>query len=275
MRIRILLRLALDNPRASGLRRRPPRIGPALCGLSLLLLSTTHAGPAAEAVYTPRHLLVRVRDTPPHGAAAFHRERDGSYTVSTGGGGDRDDLAPAGAANNATIVSTTGSVRLVRVLEGERVRVDLPSVQSLQFHVPIAGGGAGTPRPAAPGGRTPSAGATPGAAGGSAARSGSGPAASGVVFFEAVTAFVARFALAPPGVRIELEPLRAGSVAAPYGGTGTDPPPAVTLLGRVGEWIALGDSDVQAYGKSLNATAEPATPASVWVRVDPDPGDQP
>jgi len=220
-------------------------------------------GGAAEPVHAPRHLLIRVRDTPPGGGSpAFHRERDGSYTVSTGGGGDRDDRPAAGAGNGA-VVSTTENVRLVRVLEGESVRVDLPAVQSLQFHVPA---GAGT---ASAGRGTVSPGAAASASGKAAT-----PAVSGVIYFDAVSAFAARFALVGNSVRIELVPLQSGSVAAPFAvAGGGEGPGRVLLVGRVGEWIALGDTELLSSGKSLSVTAEPASQPSVWVRVEPDPAD--
>jgi len=248
-------------------------LGPVLGGASLLLALWAGPGRAAETAHAPRRLLIQVRDTPPRDTPAFHRQRDGSYTVSTGGGGDRDDRVGAGAADNATVVSTTASVRLVRVLEGESVRVDLPSVQSLQFHVPMAAGAAPAPGPAS---HAPAATGAAATAAGAANGNRAGPAVSGVVFFEAVSAFAARFALVGNSVRIDLVPLRAGGVAAPYavaaGGEGAG---RVTLVGRVGEWIALGDTELASSGKSLTVTAEPPSQPSVWVRVDPDRADPP
>jgi len=239
-------------------------LGPAVCA---------RAAPDAQA---PRHLLVQVRDTAPAGAAGFYRGSDGGYTVSTGGGGARDDRASAPASDNATTLSTRASVRDVRVLEGERVRVDLPSVQSLQFHVPVTGhgatatGGAGTAAKGSAGAPPPAS--SPATGAGSAA----GPAASAVVFFEAVSAFTARFWLAGSRVRVELVPLQAGGVAAPYlvgdPGSGGGRSGPLTVLGRVGEWIALGDTDLPAGGKSLTPTADAPTAPTVWVRVVPDPG---
>lgn len=221
-----------------------------------LLATAGAAGPEAA----PRRLLVQVRDTPPQGGAAIRHGADGSYSVSTGSG-DRDDRAdPPG--NGATL-STSNAVRRLRIREGERVRVDLPGVQSLQFHVPAAGSGA----PAGTAGVSQASTSK----GGNAATA---PSVSGVVTFEAVTAFAARFALRGSAVRIELTPLRVGAVAAPFAPAATDQaaqPAAVTVQGRVGEWIALGDTDLSPPAASLNAAAEPARPASVWVRVDPEP----
>jgi hypothetical protein len=237
--------------------------------IAFVLLVEIGAGAGAQSGAGPRHLLVQVRDTAPQGPAAIRHGADGSYAVSTGGGGERDDRG-AQAPDNGTTLSTSNRVRRVHIVEGERVRVDLPAVQSLQFHVPISAAGAGPGK--GTGGATPAAGAT--GAGASNAATGAGstgsgaPSASGVVTFEAVTAFAARFVLAGSNVRIELTPLRRRSVAAPYapGSGGADRP--VTVGGHLGEWIALGDTDLDDPAKSLNATAEPTSPASVWVRVD-------
>jgi hypothetical protein len=229
---------------------------------TVAVIPGTDAAPGGSAPPPPRRLLVQVRDTPPEGPASIRHGSDGAYSVSTGSGADRDDRG-ALAPDNATTVSTSNHVRRLHLVAGERVRVDLPAVQSLQFHLGAAaapGGGKG-------GGNT--AAAAPGSAGTGSAAAG-GPAASGVVYFEAVTAFAARFLVAGPTVRIELAPLHRGEVAAPYAASGSPAARSVTLTGRLGQWIALGDTDLGAPGKSLNATAEPTTPAAVWVRVDPD-----
>ena len=240
----------------------------AVCVALLVGLGVAYTSAAGQ---SPRALLIRVRDTPPEDRPNFLHERDGSYTVSTGSGGDRDERA--GAAANATVVSTSNSIRLVHVREGESVRVDLPSVQSLQFHVPMGAGGTpghGSGASPAPHGQAP-AGAPP-VGGSPGSPGGPPPAASGVVYFEGVAAFAARFALVGrDGVRIDLVPLQVGAVEAPFAvaGGGANGLGAV-LFGRVGQWIALGDTEL-ASSKTLNATAEPPAAPSVWVRVDPDP----
>ena len=219
---------------------------------------------AAQAAPQPRNLLVQVRDTAPGARPNFLHERDRSYTVSTGSGADRDEREGAGA-NNATVLSTSNSVRLVRVREGEPVRVDLPTVQTLQFHVPL--GKSATSSGAA---------STPGNGVAKVPIGASAPAASGVVYFEAISAFAARFALLGSNVRIELMPLQAGAVAAPFvAAPGGASPRAVTLIGRMGEWIALGDVDLVSTGKTLTVTAEPPSQPTVWVRVVADPGARP
>ena len=225
--------------------------------LALLALSAVASPDPA-----PQRLLVQVRDTPPQGAGAIRHGADGSYSVSTGGG-DGDERADA--TGNATTLSTRGSVRRVHVRAGERVRVDLPGLQSLQFHVPL--GTAGGPKPAAgstAGAAAASTGATPGGPA-------SAPAVSGVVTFEAITAFAARFWLDGSSVRIELAPLRLDAVAAPYAVAGTTGERAVTLQGRVGQWIALGDTELSPPARRLDEGPEPVRPASVWVRVVPEP----
>ena len=232
---------------------------------------------AADSGPGPRALLIQVRDTAPGtDHPNFLRERNGAYTVSTGSGGDVDERPSASAPNNSMVVSTTSSVRLVRLREGEPVRVDLPAVQTLQFHVPT-GKGAGAPRPKGGGSTTqPATGSAPGP-GALGASGASTSAASSVVFYEAVTAFAARFALVGSGgVRIDLVPLQAGTVAAPFAvGPGGQSMHPVVLFGRVGEWIALGDADLVSSGKALTPTAEPPSLPSVWVRVVLDTADRP
>lgn len=225
------------------------------------------AAPGSE----PRRLLVQLRDTPPNDRPSFNRGSDRSYTVSTGGSGDRDDALPPGVPDNGSVVSTSNSTRQLRVGAGERVRVDLPVVQSLQFHV--AAGGA-PDKVFAPGTKGPNAGpsgaVTPGGAeGGDPVRGRVRVPASGVVYFEAVSAFAARFAISGSRVWIELVPLRAGSVQAPAvpGEAG-----AIVIQGAVGEWIALGDADVALGAKSLQPIASAPAPACLWVRVYPDGG---
>jgi len=277
--------------------------------LALLALLSAAIAVAAGAPPPPRRLLIEVRDTPPQNAAAIRHGADGSYSVSTGsGGGDRDDRS--GPADNSTTLSTGNSVRRFRIMEGERVRVDLPSVQSLQFHMPVpaaasaaAKGATGTARaagtartpgtvnaagPTAGAGTAGAAGAsgagaagTTGAAGtpatagttgaASTANAAAAPSVSGVVNFEAVAAFAARFALAGSSVRVELTPLPAGTITAPYAAAAGSPQATVTVQGRVGQWIALGDTELSSPARSLNATPDPVRPASVWVRVRPDP----
>lgn len=231
------------------------------CCLAVLAGLTVAAAGAAA----PQRLLVQVRDTPPDATAAIRHGADGSYSVSTGGG-DVDERADA--AGNGTTLSTSSSVRRVHVRAGERVRVDLPGVQSLQFHVPL--GAAGGAQPPAGG----NAGVPPGPSGAGAAAY--PPSVSGVVTFEAVTAFAARFALVGSSVRIELAPLHVDSVVAPYAVAGNGTERVVTLRGRVGQWIALGDTELSPPATRLDDGPEPVRPASVWVRVDPDPaGDEP
>ncbi len=226
--------------------------------LGLLLMLMALPAPAAAPARPPRHLLVDVRDTPPAAVVRSGRGADHSYTVSTGGADDA-----AGAPGNASTVSTQTSIRRVRVVEGERIRVDLPAVQSLQFHVPLGAATGGRGHGAAP--------SAPAAAGGAA-----DPAAtSGVVYYEGVAAFSARFYLRGDTVTVELVPLQRGSVSAPFvpaaGGSGA----AVLASAAVGEWLPLGDSDLDTTGNTLNENPDPPSPASLWVRIFPDPDDAP
>lgn len=249
---------------------RPPRPPSAALALLAAALAAALSAPPAhsQSPPQPQRLLVQVRDTPPGDAPSFHYGSDNSYTVSTGGTGEtRDERAGQGADNGST-VSTSNSTRQVVVIEGQRVRVDLPTVQSLQFHVPF-GGRNGKPAgaSAAAGSAAGAGGSTSGAGAGPTSGRGGGPAADAVVYYESVAAFAARFAVRGAMVIIELVPLRASGVAAPVIGDTAQRP--VVLQGRVGTWIALGDADVAPVAGSLSPSAEAPSPASVWVRVVP------
>ena len=221
----------------------------------LAALSWGTALPAAPDA-GPRPLRVQVRDSAPGETGSVRRGADGSTTVSTAGDGH---ATAAGPADNGTTLSTGSVLRELVVLEGEPVRVDLPAVQSLQFHVPMV----------RPGG--PPAGAPPGTPPGPAAGTPAG--AAGVLYFEAVAAFSARFSISGNQAQVTLVPLRTGSVAAPWidgaGNTGAAGTRPVVLAGRIGDWISLGDSNLPRGGRTLMPTAEPPLPAAVWVRVLP------
>lgn len=219
------------------------------------------AGPGARsgapsAARDPQHLIVEVSTRAPDSPPSFERRADRSYVVSTGGAGSRDDSA---GSSNGRLLETATPDRLVRVRAGEALRVDLPGVQSLQFHVPVPSG-------VAPKAAGSTANATAGTGAGPA-----GSSVSGDVYFEAVTAFAARFAIAGGHVLITLQPLQVGGVSAPRLTTGADSrPEPIVLKGAIGAWIALGDTQLPP-ARSLTPTAEPPSPASVWVRVRPDP----
>jgi hypothetical protein len=230
-------------------------------------------GVAQAAPQAPRELLVQVRDTPPEAGGGYTRGPDNSVTVSTGGGGNLDSASDSGP-NGATTVSTSNSVRNFRIHEGERVRIDLPAVQALQFRVPMnAAGSSGASTAGASGTKSSSAaGASAPASNATGARSGG--SVSGVVYFDAVAAFAARMSLAGTTVRIELTPLKSGTVAAPVVGA-PDAPHTVVITGHTGQWIALGDTDTAQGMRSLSPTPDPPSPASVWVRVYPAPEERP
>jgi len=223
-------------------------------GVGAATAASAAAPPPPPPPPEPRHLLIDVRDTPPSRDAPSGRGADGSFSVSTGDSPDAGDRA-----GNGTTLATNSTLRHVRVTEGERIRVDLPSVQSLQFHVPIA-----------PGRGTASA---PGvtSAGGAAA----GAGASGVVYFEGVSAFAARFFVDGKRVTVELIPLRLGSIEAPFVPVTNGPSGSVLTGGLLGQWLPLGDAGGQAPGRALTETADAPSPASVWVRVSLDTDQEP
>ncbi len=235
--------------------------------LTVALTAALCAGPA-DAADGARTWIVQLRDTPPSGKAAFARGADRSYTVSTGGGADRDDASTAG---NGYVLGAGNAQRQMRVREGERLRVDLPAVQSLQFHVPQRAAPTGSsPSSATPAGRAPaSAGSAPSSATAPSGAAGAVPSVSGVVYFEAVAAFAASLHVSGTRVHIDLVPLRVGSVEAPLIGGASRSNAPLAVEGRLGEWIALGDADLPP-ARSLSPTAEPPSPASVWLRVLPD-----
>jgi hypothetical protein len=226
------------------------------------------APPAPDPV--KRVLRVEVRDAPPGYGASFVHGADNSYTVSTGGSGASVDARTAPMPDNSATVSTGGAREALRVREGESVRVDLPAIQSLQFRVPAGARGAAAPSSTGAASRTASAGSSSPSPGAPA-----GASVSGIVSFEAVSAFVARFSVRGREVRIDLVPLHEGGVTAPWT-TQAGADSVVVVTGLVGEWIALGDAIVPSGARRLSAgatgTATPA-PASgaIWVRVTPDP----
>jgi len=238
------------------------------------LLGTAWALGAGAAPLPPAppvdRLMVEVRTAPPDDRPAFHRGADRSYTVSTGGGVDRDDMPAPPSGHHAMVLRAGDAQRVLHVRAGEALRVDLPARQSLQFHVappPAGGGRAGGARAGASGAVVGASGAPVGATGRAAA--------TGVVYFDAVAAFRARFHLAGELVRIDLVPLQTGDVAAPWIDVGPeralhDAGQPLSLHGRAGSWIALGDADIELPARSLSPTAEPPSPAGLWVRVTPD-----
>jgi hypothetical protein len=218
------------------------------------LVMTSPSALSAHAQHDPQQLIVEVRLSAPQHDLAFDRRDDRSYTVSTGGAGSRDSR---GGASNSQVLETMASVQSFRVRAGEACRVDLPSVQTLQFHVPAPGASAAKPA------------ATAGASGAGAA--GVAPSVAGVVAFESVSAFAVRFSVSGNTVTARLQALQLGGVSAPMIGGNAARTPLV-LHGTVGAWMALGDTDVlPAWG--LTPTADAPTPAQVWVRVRPDPGE--
>lgn len=252
-----------------------PRPQRAWARLAAAFLCGPLLGAAAAPGAGGHRLAVHVRDAAPDSRPSFHRGRDNSYTVSTGGGGDRDDRLDE-RPDNGYVVGVHGAERVVHLAEGEAVRVDLPGLQSIQFHLPLSAASAHGPGAAAKPAASSAApvSATGSSAAGAAGSAGeSAPSAAGVVYFDSVRACVARFYLDGAKVEIRLKPLRGGTLGAPHAPAGPADAAEVRLHGALGAWIALGDDEV-APAKSLNATALPATPASVWVRVVREEDDQ-
>ena len=236
----------------------------------------------------PRQLTVLVRDTPPDAPATVRQGSDNSYSVSTGTGNDSDNGGGGGTtssgagtgrgadngysvstdeggggaeadatngADGSTSVSVNTHIARYQVVEGEVVRMNLPSVQSLQFYAPIAGTGASTSGAAA-------------ADSGMAATQGIGPGVGGAVFFQGVSAFSVRFAVQGREVVADLLPLQIGGVAAPYGYGVQNKPRPFRIRGQVGQWIELGEPGTQTT-QTLGAVPDGAPSTGVWVKVLP------
>lgn len=233
----------------------------------------------------PRQLTVLVRDTPPDAPATVRQGSDNSYSVSTGTGDDSDGTASSDAAASAngsadngysvstdsgggaaeadatngadgsTSVSVNTHIARYEVVEGEVVRMNLPSVQSLQFYAPIASAGAGTSGAAAANSAT-------------GTTQGIGPGVGGAVFFQGVSAFSVRFAVQGREVIADLLPLQIGGVAAPYGYGVQNKPRPFRIRGQVGQWIELGEPGTQTT-QTLGAVPDGAPSTGVWVKVLP------
>ncbi|HEX7156090.1 MAG TPA: hypothetical protein VF229_02685 [Burkholderiaceae bacterium] len=201
-----------------------------------------------------RRLAVTLREDPPADGPQVHAGADGSVTVSTAREREPRGRESPADDDRSTTVATASRSRRLQVVEGEQVRIDLPATQSIRFRIP-AGGGAGRP-----------ASASPGVPGATTASGGAAAVAGGVVTFESVTAFAARFAIAGRTVVIELTPLRQGAVAA-Y----PEAPAAASVRGSLGEWIALGTAGPPSGPQDAGAASEPTSYAGVWVRVELDP----
>jgi hypothetical protein len=169
--------------------------------------------------------------------------RHGSVTLGTG------RAMPPDPVGNGQIVSTLPGAGSTRVLEGEALRISMPTTQSLWFGVQGTHGTVATPSAAA---------ATTGEHASAAA------GAQGVVHFDAVSDVTARIWLADTTVAIDLQPMVAGGVDAGFGRNADH----ATVYGRIGQWIALADS-----GTGLQAPSQPAAAprTGLWIKVDPAP----
>lgn len=238
-------------------------LGISLTAISMLTCLALQASDAPRG----RELLVEVRDTPPQAQGGFDRAADNSYTVSTGSAGDRDRSGNDAGSNPGYTLATGNSSRVVHIREGERVRVDLPAVQSLQFHVPAPNGSSKSGAKGSAASTANSPASSTSTTQSTSQSSKQGPSVSGVVYFQAVSAFAARFAVHGTQVRVDLTPLAAGGVSAPFAAADGGGARPVFVTGTLGEWISLGDTEMSLPGKSLSLTAEPPAPASIWVRV--------
>ena len=210
----------------------------------------------------PQPLLVTLRDDPPpafapgapagepatRGAPAGEPERPGqagSIALSTG------HALPADPHGNGQLLSTRPTERPAGVVEGDPLAISMPTSQSLWVGVIGRRGGPRTATSASTA-LNPSA------------------DAAGLVHFDAATRVTARIWLAGETVAIDLRP----SAAERIEGAPDSNPEAVTVYGRLGQWIALQDSGT---GPDSAYSAESGAPrAGLWVKVEvaPQPGSE-
>jgi hypothetical protein len=215
------------------------------CAPSFSVAQDRVAGAPVQA----RVLIVHVSDRAPGAQGGYRRSADNSWTVSTTGSGSPASPPPP---DNSVTLSTSSGERVLRLLEGERFLLDLPSVQSLQFRVPVAAAPARTPAPA-----------------GAPSRAAVSPSAEGVVYFEAVSAFAARLRVQGRKVQIELTPVLPGTVRAPIEPQAPVPARAqagesITVESELGRWKGLGGGE----GAPGSLSAAPPTEDALWIRVD-------
>jgi hypothetical protein len=208
----------------------------------------------------PQPLLVTLRDDPPpafepgapagmpatRGAPAGEPERPGqagSIALSTG------QTLPADPHGNGQLLSTRPTERPAGVVEGDPLAISMPTSQSLWVGVIGRRGG---PRTAT----SASTALNPSAA----------PAdAAGLVHFDAVTRVTARIWLAGETVAIDLRP----SAAERIEGAPDSNPEAVTVYGRLGQWIALQDSGTGP--DSAYSAGSGAPRAGLWIKIEAAP----
>jgi len=221
----------------------------------------------------PQPLLVTLRDDPPpafapgapagepatrgapagmpaeaRSAKAGEPERPGqvgSIALSTG------HALPADPHGNGQLLSTRPTERPAGVVEGDPLAISMPTSQSLWVGVIGRRGGPRTATSASTA-LNPSA------------------DAAGLVHFDAATRVTARIWLAGETVAIDLRP----SAAERIEGAPDSNPEAVTVYGRLGQWIALQDSGT---GPDSAYSAESGAPrAGLWVKVEvaPQPGSE-
>ena len=196
----------------------------------------------------PQPLLVTLRDDPPPAFASGAPERPGqagSIALSTG------HPLPADPHGNGQLLSTRPTERPAGVVEGDPLAISMPTSQSLWVGVIGRRGGPRTATSASTA-LNPSA------------------DAAGLVHFDAATRVTARIWLAGETVAIDLRP----SAAERIEGAPDSNPEAVTVYGRLGQWIALQDSGT---GPDSAYSAESGAPrAGLWIKVEvaPQPGSE-
>jgi hypothetical protein len=188
----------------------------------------------------PQPLRVTLRDDPPPAFAPEQPGQAGSVVLSTG------RPLPADPHGNAQLLSTRPTERPAEVVEGDPLPISMPASQSLWVGVNGRRGGP----------RTRTSGST---AGGPSATASD---AAAVIHFDAVTRVTARIWLAGEAVAIDLRP----SAAERIEGAPDSNPEAVTVYGRLGQWIALQDSGTGP--DSAYSAGSGAPRAGLWIKVE-------
>jgi len=205
----------------------------------LLALGATLAGRAtAQASPAPRWLTISLREDRPRASPREKTVPNGAVTVDSRG----MDPDPK---DNARIVGTRARESTVRVLDGERVPIQMQAAVPMTFRHFVAGkDGVDEIR--------------------------------GTVTYDAIVQFVVRPRVAGKTVTLEIEPQDPTLMAERQERERM----SLTVNGRLGEWIAVGGADLRDEGEASSATTgtvraqtRPVTnQRGVWLRVELESG---
>jgi len=206
----------------------------------LVALGAALAGQAtAQASPPPRWLTITVRQDRPRPAATHEKTVPNSAVTVDSRGMDPDPK------DNARIVGTRASESTARVLDGERVAIQMQTAVPMTFRHFVAGkDGVDEIR--------------------------------GSVTYDAMVQFAVRPRVAGKTVTLEVEPQDPTLIAQRQERERM----SLTLKGRLGEWIAVGGADLRAEPEAtstntgtLRAQTRPVgNQRGVWLKVELEPG---